>query len=337
MIRRLCNLVGWHKTTVNWALGGLRILAIMALALVLAGTKPSSLAQAAPASMNDYVYSVSAYLDKGNATICVGDNVTISTKVERIQIEKGSRALTNIQKISGIWVEGLVQDPSIGKLLAPTRKLTGWNSDQPGIAVFAFHADKSGTTTLNFKAEIHYYKSILKKWIYGPAEIAESNPVDVTVVYCDYKVTAVSRWSGFGINYTAIIHEAEMTANAQGAYTGTDTMNWVITNDPPCPHTLTPTSQADLTGSLDADGQQLVVDLAYQPVEGIWYGYMSFDCTQGSWNETFSHSPAPLTFSVPASGGSHKTYQVLVDNYSPAGDGDMSGSANVFVERVTNH
>lgn len=160
--------------------------------------------------------------------------------------------------------------------------------------------------------------------------------MEIKVEDCQYKVTAVSRWSGFGFNISAIIHEAEMTTDAPGHYTGTATVDWVITNDPPCPHTLTPASQVDLTGSLDEDGQQLEVDLDYQPVEGIWYGYMSFDCTQGSWNGTFSRSPDPLTFSIPASGGGHKPFQALVDNTYPV-YGDMSGSANVFVERVAKH
>jgi hypothetical protein len=304
----------------------------MALALALtfgsAGQPPP--AQAAPARAG-YAYFVFATLPKSYGTICVGDNVPISVRVARTSIDIQTDSLN----ISGIWVAGSVQDPGIGKLII-ARKKTGFDYEQPGIAGFIFHADKPGKTTLTFKAEIHYYKSTTFKWIYGPAEIAESNPVEVTVEVCKYNVTAISHWAQGGLKYVALIMETEMTIDAPGHYTGTATVDWFITNTPRpgcSPVMYYYTSQADLTGMMDADGQQLVVDLAYQVAELQTQTYDS-NCDANSTMVDF-YTPAPLTLSMPSFGGTSTQSQVAVNQNIPLLN--MTGSAKVRVVPVTSH
>lgn len=131
--------------TARLALRRLRVIAM--LVLVIASVSQTLQAKAAPAA-TEYAYFGSASMDRGNATICVGDNVLISVKVERVKIENTD--LSNWQSIAGIRVEGLVQDPSIGNYIMPN-KYTGMSSDRPGIAVFAFHANKAGATALTFR------------------------------------------------------------------------------------------------------------------------------------------------------------------------------------------
>jgi hypothetical protein len=307
----------------------------MALALALtvgsAGQPPP--AQAAPAGATEIRYQVIATLAKSYGTICVGDKVPISVNVVRTSMDNNIQ--TDSLNISGIWVAGSVQDPGIGKLII-ARKRTSFDYEQPGIAGFIFHADKPGKTTLTFKAEIHYYQSTILKWIYGPAEIVESNPVEVTVEDCKYNVTAISHWAQGGLKFVALIMETEMTTDAPGHYTGTATVDWFITNTPRpgcSPVMYYYTSQADLTGSMDADGQQLVVDLAYQVAELQTQTYDS-NCDANSTLVNF-YTPAPLTLSLPSYGGVSTQSQVAVNQDFPILN--MTGSAKVRVVPVTSH
>lgn len=240
--------------------------------------------------------------------------------------------------ISGAKVTGSVQDSSIGTL-APATNWTGWDHDNPGTAYFTFSAKKAGTTTISFEGRISYQKSILDRMLsWAQRNDLVSDMLDVTVQDCNYKVTAISRWSLFGIGYVAIIDQAEMTADAPGHYKGTATVSWVITEVHPragCrPHVVMSTSQADLTGDMDKDGQQLVVDLAYQLAEATWLTFLD-DCTTESSTQSLPYTPAPLTFSVPASGGDSTQSQAAVHKFYPAMN--MSGSADVTAIRVTNH
>jgi hypothetical protein len=320
------------KPTPRWR--PVSVALVLALAIVVGSAGQPWPAQAAPAS-TEYAYVVTAALDKPNATICVGDNVTISVDVVQARLE-GVELMEQLT-LTGLWVEGSVLSPSIGTFIMARMKI-GWNSDRPKVAVLAFHADKPGKTTLTFKAEVHYYVTRLDKWLYGPAKIAESNPVDVTVEDCKYKVTAVSVWSGFGLTHVALIDQAEMTADAPGHYKGTATVNWVITEEHAragCrPHVVTATSQADLIGDMDKDGQHLVVDLAYQLAEATWLNFLD-DCLTQSSSDLLQYTPAPLTFSVPASGGGNDLSQALVDQLEPVMN--IAGTAKVTVIRVTNH
>lgn len=312
-----------------------RVFIALALAITVGSAGQTPPAQAAPAGAK-YAYFVFATIQGGeNATICVGDNMPISVNVVR--------ASTDIQpdslNISGIWVAGLVQDPGIGKLIID-RKKTGFDYEQPGTAGFIFHADKPGKTTLFFNAEIHYYKSTILKWIYGPAKTAVSNLVSVKVEDCKFKVTATSHWKLNGVNFEAFIVEAELTADAPDHYTGKATVNWVISLSPgdPCPSVATSTSKADMTGVMDADGKQLVVDVAYQLWDTYWVYYiwdtLISECS-GRSESHMLYTPDPLTLKLPASGGSLTLSQVLVHQiYAVL---NMTGSADATVIPVTSH
>ncbi len=307
-----------------------RVFIALALALTVGSAGQPPPAQAAPARAK-YAYFVFATLPKSYGTICVGDKVPISVNVVRTSTD----IQTDSMNISGIWVAGSVQDPGIGKLIV-ARKETGFDYEQPGTASFIFHADKPGKTTLTFNAEIRYYQSTILKWIYGPAKTAVSNLVSVTVEDCKYEVTAISQWITFGLNYKALIVGAGLTADAPGHYTGTATVYWVntISQPPPCsPTVITYTSQADLTGSMDADGQHLVVDVISPPVKEDEIIVRRDDCKTEAGEVITLMTPDPLTFSVPASGGGHTLSQVL----TVPGLGILSGTAKVSVVPVTSH
>jgi hypothetical protein len=306
----------------GWSLG-------LVLAVGLAGAGQALPARAAPAG--DYSYRVVAALDKGNATICVGDTVTAAV---RAQLFYDDNDLGPTR--SSLWVEGAVQNPGIGKFVV-IRKPIGWNSDRPQEVVFAFHADHAGKTTLTFKAEVHYYKSVLYKWLYGPVEYVYSNPVDVTVVNCKYQVMTISNWKVPGEGYLAIMNWTDLTMDADGNFHGTGTAHWsgfwqVV---PPglgasCDTVFTgPASPVDLSGHPDQLGN-LVLTIHFTEVKALnWHAICHADGgTIPPVDNNVRLAPENLTVTLPPFGfGGFKQSQQLLDTIS-------GGRGQTFVKPV---
>ncbi len=160
-----------------------------------------------------------------------------------------------------------------------------------------------------------------------------SDSVVVTVQDCAYQVTVTTRWTDASRKHTALIEQAQLTKDSPGHFTGTTPVSWIIRESAAvngCPvHSVIPTSQADLTAVLGKDGQQLMVDVTYQPLQLVWHTYRSDDCTQGSEIDS-TNTAARLTFGVGANGGSGKLPQTL----TVPGYGVFTSKANVTVTRV---
>ena len=306
----------------------------LVLALVVGSAGQPSPARAAPAG--DATLWIGLFAEKigGERTICTGDKVLIRVRVvQRIEII-GSEENYSLAPSIGVEVGASVDGNGVGRI-SPAKNTTRLDSEPMGATYFTFSAEKPGATTVVFQAKLN--TRVVLGFVLSSITIPPTR-VPLTVIDCSYKVTAISRWSGFGLNYVAMIDQAGLTADAPGHYTGTATVNWVITqmdSTAGCiSHATTFTSQADLTGDTDEDGQQLVVDLAYQlaEVKATWYHYFS-DCTATNSHELVSYTPDPLTLSVPASGGVSSQSQALVDMLPSAQN--MAGSADVVVTPVT--
>jgi hypothetical protein len=303
---------------------------MLALALGLAGAAQPGPALAAPRRATELKYFMTATKLRGTALICVGDGVGIDIKVVRAQVTNG--VAVNAEAISGAKVTGAVQDASIGTL-APATNWTGWHGEKPGETYFTFSAIKAGTTTISFEGKIHYQKGILEHFSMSQRNDLVSDTVDVTVQNCAYQVTVSTTWSEPSRKHTAMIEQVPMIADAPGHYKATAPVKWIVREVVAvngCPlHAVIPTSQADLTAVLGKDGQQLVVDVTYQPLQLVWHTYRSDDCTQGSEIDS-TNTAARLTFSVGANGGSGKLPQTL----TVPGYGVFTSKANATVTRV---
>jgi hypothetical protein len=321
MNRIYVSVMRWYATArrrqwaVKQAVSTRSVFMALALALIMGSAIQPSPALATSAGANYAYYVFASNQGKDDASVCVGDNVLITVNVARVHIENNVQS--NRQNETGIWVQGSLQGPSIGKFII-ARKQTGFDYEKPGMATFVFHADKAGKTALTFNAEIYYWKYTVTKWIFGPVETAVSNLVNLTVADCKYKATINSRWQVPGLEYAAVIDEVELTLDGNGNYTGTATVTWVgswqvipqgMGAGMTCTTKLTaPPSQADLKGTMNDSGY-LVVNITYQPVTAPSWNAVCKDSTGATppVDNPVQLASGPLKISVPASTGGVST------------------------------
>jgi hypothetical protein len=295
-----------------------RLPLILALAVSQAGAGLALPAQAAPAG--DTSYRLVAALDRPKATICVGDTVLAAARLLVVQDDNDLGATR-----ASVWVNGLVADPNVGKFVL-ARKSIGWNSDRPQEAVFAFHANHAGKTTLTFQAEARYYKSVVYKMLFGPVKYVNSSPVAVTVVNCKYRVKTVSLWKVPGEGYLATMDWTDLTMQANGGFHGTGTAHWsgfwqVV---PPglnasCDTIFTgPASPVSLHAEPDNAGNLLLIIQFDEVTNPNWHAVCHADGgTIPPVDNTVRLAPENLTVILsPNGGGSFKQTQQLIDTIS---------------------
>lgn len=313
---------------------------VLAFGLTFGSSGQTPPAQAAPAGGTEIQFSMLARNLNGNATICVGDDVPIYVRVSRTEVVGNNKR--NIQRLPGVSVKASLTNGGIGSL-SPTSIVTGWDTNDPGGAEFNFHADEAGKTIISFMGTIR------QKW--WPAKIGLPAPVfrkdfvyalvDITVEECQYKVTAISRWTGHDLNLVAIIDQEGLSEQAPGIYNGTATVNWVITEFPgnTCSRLFNATSDANLAADTTVENsRQLSLDIAYQPVQKEFYYYyrepVFNECAETAMFLLYFR-PDPLKINVPISGGFQKLSQTLIDLFPLKWD--ISGSASITVQRTTDH
>ena len=256
---------------VSWLLHHtLNLILMLALSFGSAGqTVP---AQAAPPAQEvtnvSTRYHFSIVIPPG--PICAGkDYDIVVTPLEDSEGKyQGQKFKSNTKGLANIAIEALVKNPSIGKL-SPNKQVSGFawavanalestlQSDNPGEALFKFHAKKAGETDL-------YFEALIKGTYVGPV-------VPIKVVDCKYKLTMnyLMRQSSAGTT-GLLIGQMDTTLEGDGeVYQGAGVLDSDRTEVmSPCvfssdgfdsPVTVT----AKLTGS--QDNQQLEVTVDYEP------------------------------------------------------------------------
>lgn len=330
MFRNSCNLRGLPVHKVDQTPRRSIVFIALILALAVGGAGQSAPAQASPAA-TEYRYSMIARKLKGNATICVGDDVPIHVRVIRAEFvgDVGS----NVQEVPGVFVRASMSPEGVGKL-NPISMMTGWDANDPGGADYKFHAEKAGTTIISFKGTINH--------IWWPAQLGlpplidrrdfVEDLVELTVEECQYKVTTISKWESSGlvkIRIEAWIHEAGLAEDGPGHYTGTGSVTWTLATDQlgDCnAQSLTTTSQAELTGARD---EELTVNVAFDTANiSIPVYCVGSDGGVAQGSTPVQLTPDAVTFTVPASGGGTRETHVL------RGPETVSGFVVAIVTRV---
>lgn len=285
-------------------------------ALALGSTGPTPVAQAAqPAEL--VVFSMNVKNPK--TTLGCRETVTYLVKVE---LEKsigvptpvpGSMGFPKGMTVIGINVEAFSKTPSVGDFVGPKTVKTAVVLDDDLAtlgAKFKFKANKPGKTTL-------YFEGLVGK------EYVSLN-LDVKVLPCNFKARTSSTFSAQGITLLSAM-EGEMKMDEEGNFTGSGTVNWVGAPSASgnCSGTIDiESSQADLTGSLDENGE-LAAEVTYLPA-ALTHNF----CCQGICaTDTALVTPQAIAMSVPPSGGVSRQSQDLYEpNYY-----SMHGSVDIIV------
>lgn len=310
----------------------------MALVLVLTfGSTGFSLPVQAATAATEFRFFMTAKKVRGNAAICVGDNVRIRVQVMRAEVVISPGNLGYIQNLPGALVTGSVSNVSVGTL-QPASIRTGFYSIDPGGAEFQFHADKVGTTSISFKGTINHIWWASKYLIGLPALTDRTDfvtdQVGITVEQCQYKVMAISHFSTAGVKLLAIM-DGVLIKNEDGNLTGTAAVNWIggpVTLGG-CNGTMeVAPGQATLVG--EQAGEQLIVDVTYHETT---LGHL-YNCIPGSVEIHPPVIPDPVSVTVPVSGGDifGKDQNLSAPCYM-CEEYDMSGFVNVDVTRVVQH
>jgi len=269
--------------------------------------------------------------------MCIGQSQTFYVSITRTTTKSiGDRLVDSTAMVLGITVSGAIDDAAVGSLTQSSAdRYTGGVGLQTYQTVeFTFKAIKAGTTTLRFKGKVDWH------WLPGATdESVQVNPegytvpveavVTVKVRPCRVKASAVHRWSSPGAVAVGTMDETDLTANDEGHFTGSGTIQWIVgAIVPECVTTdVFAPSQVELSGDMDDSGQ-LAVALTYAPAvdsatircESPGRGVYE----DRSW--TVEAAPSALAFQVSAFGGVSMQAQVLTGSQSA-----ITGDAVVVV------
>jgi hypothetical protein len=305
----------------------------LALALILgAGSITQTVSvQAAPPSATAVTFFADVFLPK--APICAGSDYSVRVTITKLnEVVDAATGQTDWKSTlafaaSGQSVKSSVQDSGIGTL-TPAQLMTGWDVDAPDEAVFTFHANKRGSTQLDFTIDIEDYD---RK---GPLHETMKLGRQIQVVNCKYRVTIVSTLAASFPNLTALVMgvaEGEMTADANGNLAGTAKENWDTYLFSECgSHTTNVVSSPNVTftGAVSQDGSSLTVVAAYQPFN-VQHSFQLSCGAAGGSSDSASVGPTVLHMDLSAAGGS--TVQSQTAQW---GELNLKGSAAITVVPV---
>lgn len=215
MMRRSCTLASDHMTAPYLMRGGLKILTALALAFVLAGASPSSLAQAAPASETinfDFTVIPSAKF------VCANDSMTFRVFMVRRITSSNPDIPPRLKKIPGTPIDATVADRSIGTI-TPDRLETGSGTYEPGVAEFTFTAGENpGQTNIFFEGLVipGWFGEKLAKELYI------NKTVQVEVRKCGYKAELIQQhMAQYDYGWIAKGDEIKLNADSTKHFSGT--------------------------------------------------------------------------------------------------------------------
>ncbi len=288
------------------------VLISLVLALTIESAGQITPAQAAPPREPVYF---SMKVQNPKTSLRCGETATYLVKVELQQTgaptpAPGSLGLPKGLSVIGIKVEAFSKDLSVGDFVgavkgtATARTAVVFDDYLSGLgAKFKFKANKPGKTTLYFQGLVG------KEYI--------SFNLDVKVLPCKFKATTIGEWHVPGpanISVVASSDDAEVKADDEGNFTGSTTVNWVVSSGQvgDCiPQSVTTSSQVDWTGNMD-DNNLLMMDAKYQTA-GITLPVYCVGSDGGiaSGSTPVQLTPDPLQVSVAAGGGVFRQSQVL--------------------------
>jgi hypothetical protein len=301
------------------------------LALAIGSVSPLPQAQAAP-ERDLVAYSVSAEKARSRP-ICTGQPLTITVTIQaHVQSEGAPEAKKDIlvQRRVYATVEG------VGKI-EPTISRATATGNNPSRATFTFKSDKPGKAVVTFEVDV--LRELLPgKPGFAPTRppqgtdvyLLKTNPVEVTVVRCKFRVRTLGDWVVPGeanINIAAISNDAEVKADEQGNFTGSTSVNWTasVSRVMDCGGAITiGSSQLNWTGTLDDSGQ-LTLNGSYLSAAASLDAVCAGGGESTTGSEQFDLTPDPVQVSVASSGGTLNQSQVL------EGPEAMSGSVTIIV------
>lgn len=297
----------------------------LVLALIFGSAGQAPVAQAAPDGATELSFYMRA-LKEREGSVCKGELVAISVLVNRHNVpswwsEDGDELANLDNKVTGVEVNGLVQNPNIGELSPNKRTTILEGAGSPGAADFMFIAKNYGETEITFRGQVVTPGWFGTNWGGGVQNVTAS--VHVTVSPCSYKVSTVSTWK---VGMTSVgTMDGVMKSDKQGNFTGSANVNWVASTigDGGCgAATGIAPSKADLTGKLDENGQ-MVGQVTFGPssASGFAQCYVA-----GVSTENF-FTPDPLTIRASSEGASVYTQAQAVR----ANNGSFTGTATIVV------
>jgi len=309
----------------------------IALVLVLTAESMLQIAPAHAAPPADTIrYRLLARKLKGDATVCIDDDVPIKVRV--VSAEQTGNQFDNVQTISGAVVDATMSPGGIGTL-SPRLAYTGRGTLAPGEIDYNFHAVKEGSTTITFEGTVLYGAvknailrlgkalGIYSQNFFGPRVF---NQIEIKVEKCNYKVTSISKWVSTGqvqVKIDATITNCGLIDDGSGkTFKGECSVDWSVSGsqmvDCNGPRSTT-TSQATVSGERNEDDLKVKVEIQEANIE------FKVHCEGDDGGVIDDGLPvqmkaAPVSFTVPVSGGAGREDQVLqavetVSGYMVAG------------------
>jgi len=272
----------------------------LVLLLIIGTVNPTSSAQAAPAGSTELSFFMNVVKEGASKPVCIGELVHINVLVYRLKLINGVSEAP--EAITGISVIGVVDNPNIGQI-SPGENTTIWASAiYPGAADFVFTAEKPGETIVAFSGMIVNSGWFGTNW--GGSSQIVSDQVNVKVIPCKFKVETFGQWyeasDGASYSIAAVSDEAMVTADADGHYTGSASVNWIGTGYVEgCVFPVQISSgQIHYTGEINESGQ-LVMNQTYEPVENSW----NYVCGNGTGSGKGLFTSDSIIVSISSSGG----------------------------------
>lgn len=297
------------KPIVRWRI----LIAALLLALAIGSVGQASIAQAAPAPE---LVNFSMKVENPKTILRCGETVTYILKVELQQVSllaptPAPEPLGSPKglPVINIKVEALSRDQTVGDFvgakngIATARTEVVFDDDLATLgAKFKFKAKKVGKTTLYFDGLVE-------------GQYVSFN-LPVKVIPCKYKVKTTAKFSSNPNNDPAILpppitarmENAELTADANGHFTGTANMQWfggtqvsLLQGGLTCTvvEKFSASSPVDLTGEMSDDGQ-FTLNLTY---DTVWSSFTE-TCSVASASGTLPYILDPMKLIMPDTGGS---------------------------------
>jgi hypothetical protein len=293
----------------------------MMLALAIGLARQAAPVRAAPSAAPgaDVTFELSIYPEKP-PRICVNEKFMLYAAIAKSTIKEISGRESEIPnprpqepEVSGKVASGVGTLEKVGSSDNELVSLQGEN-------VFVFSSSKPGTATLQFTAPIKPSWVKPGEDVLGPA-VTLKKTIKINVG-CKLKVKTISQFPVGIYDITVIGDEVLMAADEAGTYAGSGTMYWAYSNidQTDCSMAISASdSQFDLTGQMDADGEQFTATQTFQPTTVT----VTACCPiVGCNTHSGQGSLYPATFSVASSGG--------VSTQAVEGQG-VSGSERIIV------
>jgi len=300
---------------------------LLMLALIAGSTTPGTAAQQKREERSLYLSVIRPEF------FCLGEAKTIrvTPTLEDKEISPGSNRTIFKNGITGIQIKAEILPSKDIATVEPASQWSGSTmlvSSLPDLglseATFTVRARKVGTTFLILTAQVPAQYAGGKTSYFGPRGAPPS--IEIRVVNCKYRVTAFTTANAHYPNlYSYLMSKAVgvMETKDGALFSGTATADWrAFSFSVRCSHTHTfQPAQAQLRGTFSQNGQQLRVQVIYDPA-----AFSSQNCASSNSGELLAPS---ITADVPSSGGSsHHAYSY------DWGAMAMAGSYSIYVTPI---